>query len=114
MMLWSLAGVPLVAGSLLLVCGRRADPSAAPVAVAATVLTLVLSVVVAVQRPAVSASYVEGISFGLRVDGLSAVMVVTVSVVLLAVLVFAAGSSAATRRGRGSSGSCCSSPARCW
>ncbi|MFC4003693.1 proton-conducting transporter membrane subunit [Prauserella oleivorans] len=91
MMLWSLAGVPLVAGSLLLVCGRRADPSAAPVAVAATVLTLVLSVVVAVQRPAVSASYVEGISFGLRVDGLSAVMVVTVSVVLLAVLVFAAG-----------------------
>ena len=33
----------------------------------------------------------EGVRFGLRVDGLSAVMVVTVSVVLLAVLVFATG-----------------------
>src|SRR5690606_37660129 len=33
----------------------------------------------------------RGITFGLRVDGLSAVLVVTVAVVTLAVLVFAAG-----------------------
>jgi NADH-quinone oxidoreductase subunit L len=36
-------------------------------------------------------AFLDGISFGLGVDGLSAVMVVTVVVVLLAVLVFAAG-----------------------
>jgi NADH:ubiquinone oxidoreductase subunit 5 (subunit L)/multisubunit Na+/H+ antiporter MnhA subunit len=90
-MLWFLVAVPLLAGGLLLLAGRRADRHAATVAVAATAVTLVLSVVVAVRRPAVSASYLDGVAFGLRVDGLSAVMVVTVSVVLLAVLVFAAG-----------------------
>jgi len=90
-MLWFLVAVPLLAGGLLLLTGRRADRHAAPVAVAATVVTLALSVVAAVRRPAVSASYLEGVSFELRVDGLSAVMVVTVVVVLLAVLVFAAG-----------------------
>lgn len=90
-MLWLLIAVPLAVGSALLVSGRRADAVAAPTAVAATVATLVLSIVAAVQRPAAAASYMEGASFGLRVDGLSAVMVVTVSVVLLAVLVFAAG-----------------------
>ena len=35
--------------------------------------------------------FLDGISFGLGVDGLSAVMVVTVAIVLVAVLVFAAG-----------------------
>lgn len=90
-MLWLLVALPLVAGPALLVPGRRADPYAAPFAIGTTVLTLAVSIVVAVQRPAVSVSYVEGVSFGLAVDGLSAVMVVTVAVVLLAVLAFAAG-----------------------
>lgn len=91
MVLWLLIAVPLATGTTLLLSGRRADNAAAPVALAATVATLALSVVAAVQRPAVSASYVEGVRFGLRVDGLSSVMVVTISVVLLAVLVFATG-----------------------
>ncbi|HEY0451372.1 proton-conducting transporter membrane subunit [Actinophytocola sp.] len=90
-MLWLLVAVPLLAGGLLLVAGRRADRLAAPAAIAATLVTLALSVAVAVERPAVSASYLDGVAFGLRVDGLSAVMVVAVAVVLLAVLVFAAG-----------------------
>jgi NADH:ubiquinone oxidoreductase subunit 5 (subunit L)/multisubunit Na+/H+ antiporter MnhA subunit len=89
--LWFLVAVPLVTGPALLVSGRRADRVAAPPAVAAAVVTLALAVLAAVRRPAVSVSYLEGVSFGLRVDGLSAVMVVTVAVVLLAVLVFAAG-----------------------
>jgi NADH:ubiquinone oxidoreductase subunit 5 (subunit L)/multisubunit Na+/H+ antiporter MnhA subunit len=96
-MLWFLVAVPVATSVVLLVSGRRADHAAAPVALAATVVTLVLAVVAAVRRPAASASYVEGVSFGLRVDGLSAVMVVTVSVVLLAVLVFATGELKAAR-----------------
>ena len=91
MTLWLLVAVPLIAGPALLVSGRRADPVAAPVALAATVLTVALSIVAAVRGPAVSVSYLDGVSFGLRVAGLSAFMVVTVAVVLLAVLVFATG-----------------------
>jgi NADH-quinone oxidoreductase subunit L len=96
-MLWLLIAVPLLAGGALLLAGRRADRFAAPAAVTATVLTLGASIIVAAQRPAVSTSYLDGVSFGLRVDGLSAVMVLTVSVVLLAVLVFAAGELAEAR-----------------
>lgn len=91
MLLWYLIAVPLVAGGLLLLTGRRANRHAAAVALAATVATLTLSAIAAVSRPEAAASYVDGVSFGLRVDGLSAVMVLTVSVVLLAVLVFATG-----------------------
>jgi NADH-quinone oxidoreductase subunit L len=90
-MLWFLIAVPLLTGGALLLTGRRADRFAALAAIAATVVTLGASITVAAQRPAVSASYVDGIAFALRVDGLSAVMVLTVSVVLLAVLVFATG-----------------------
>ncbi|WP_116049631.1 proton-conducting transporter membrane subunit [Amycolatopsis palatopharyngis] len=90
-MLWLLVGIPLVVGTALLLSGRRADPYAGVVAIGATVLTLAASILVAVDRPAISASYLEGVAFGLQVDGLSAVMVITVAVVLLAVLVFAAG-----------------------
>lgn len=90
-MLWSLVAAPLVTGSALLLSGRRADAHAGRVAVGATAVTLALSIVVALRRPAVVAPYLEGVSFGLAVDGLSAVLVVTVAVALLAVLVFALG-----------------------
>jgi NADH-quinone oxidoreductase subunit L len=90
-MLWLLIAVPFAVGGALLLAGRRADSLAAPVALAGTALTLAVAVVVAVRRPAVSASFLDGVPFGLRVDGLSSVMVVTVAVVLLAVLVFSTG-----------------------
>ncbi len=89
--LWLLVALPLVAGGGLLLAGRSADRFAAAVAGATAAATLALSVLTAIGRPAVAASYVDGIAFALRVDGLSAVMAVTVSVVLLAVLVFATG-----------------------
>jgi NADH:ubiquinone oxidoreductase subunit 5 (subunit L)/multisubunit Na+/H+ antiporter MnhA subunit len=90
-MLWLLIAVPLLAGGSLLVAGRRADRFAAPAGIAASAATLALAIACAVARPEVTASYLDGVAFGSRVDDLSAVMVVTVSVVLLAVLVFAAG-----------------------
>lgn len=90
-MLWALVTVPLAAGVGLLVWGRRADRAAAAVALVAAVLSSALAIACAVVRPSASVSYLEGISFGLRVDGLSSVMVVTVTVVALAVLVSGAG-----------------------
>ncbi|TDV57314.1 proton-conducting transporter membrane subunit [Actinophytocola oryzae] len=86
MLLWFLVALPLCAGVALLV--TRAPHT---VAVMAAVATAVLAVVAAVARPAASVAFLDGISFGLAVDGLSAAMVVTVAVVLVAVLVFATG-----------------------
>jgi NADH-quinone oxidoreductase subunit L len=84
--LWFLVGFPFLTGAVLLWTGP-----AKAAAIIAAAATTVLAVAAAVTRPAVSVAYLDGISFGLGVDGLSAVMVVTVSVVLLAVLVFATG-----------------------
>ncbi|MFI6595103.1 NADH-quinone oxidoreductase subunit L [Nonomuraea sp. NPDC050536] len=84
-LLWLLPGLPaLTGGSLLLV--RRAPRT---VAISAAAVTLALAGWAAVARPSVSARLV--FRSGLAVDGLSAVMVVTVAAVALAVLVFAAG-----------------------
>lgn len=90
-MLWMLIAVPLLTGGGLLLGGRAADRYAAPVALAAAVAVLALAVAGAVGRPAATVSFVEGVAFGLAVDGLSAVMVVLVGVVLAAVTVFAVG-----------------------
>ncbi|MBW4718666.1 NADH-quinone oxidoreductase subunit 5 family protein [Saccharothrix obliqua] len=90
-MLWALVAVPLVAGTALASAGRRADRVAPAVACGVAALVLVSAVGVAVGRPATSAPLLSGLRFGLAVDGLSAVMVVTVAGVLLAVVVHAAG-----------------------
>ncbi|NUR91731.1 MAG: NADH-quinone oxidoreductase subunit L, partial [Nonomuraea sp.] len=84
-MLWLLPALPAACGALLLAV-RRA-PRAASVTVAA--ITLGLACWAAVARPRVTTRFV--FESGLAVDGLSAVMVVTVAAVALAVLVFAAG-----------------------
>ena len=86
-----LVAVPLVAGLGLLVLGRRANRWAPGVGVGAAVVALGLAVVVAVGRPAVSVPFLAGIRAGIAVDGLSAVMVLTVTAITLAVLVYAAG-----------------------
>ncbi|MEV4477371.1 proton-conducting transporter membrane subunit [Nonomuraea sp. NPDC049504] len=90
-LLWALVAVPLAAGTLLGVTGRRWNRQAPALGVAAAVVTLVLAVAAALLRPAASTPLLAGIEAGLRVDGLSAVMVVTVAAVTVAVLVFAAG-----------------------
>ncbi|MEZ7125364.1 NADH-quinone oxidoreductase subunit L [Nonomuraea sp. AD125B] len=88
---WALAAVPLAAGALLGVTGRRWNRQAPALGVAAAVVTLVLAVAAALLRPAASAPLLAGIEAGLRVDGLSAVTAVTVAAVTVAVLVYAAG-----------------------
>ncbi|MCP9618862.1 NADH-quinone oxidoreductase subunit L [Nocardia otitidiscaviarum] len=90
-MLWSLITLPALTGVALLLCGRRADrlaPVAAPVVAASTTVLAALN---AVGRGEVSVPLLSGIPLSLGVDGLSAVMVVTVAALVTAVLVFAAG-----------------------
>ncbi|MFD6951733.1 NADH dehydrogenase [Nocardiopsis sp. TSRI0078] len=87
--LWALVGLPAAAGAVLLVAGRRADPVAAPCAVATAGLTLVAAAVAAVSRPSTSAPMLAGIGAGAAVDGLSAVAVLTVATVAAAVVLFA-------------------------
>lgn len=89
-LMWLLVAVPLGSGAVLACTGRRGDRAAAAVGISVALGTLVLAVGAAVARPAVSAPLFAGIEAGLAVDGLSAIMVVTVAVVTLLVLVFSA------------------------
>ncbi len=88
---WLLPAVPLVAGTALAVTGTRANRVAPAAGAGTAAVTLALACAAAALRPAGSAPLLAGIAAAFRVDGLSAVMVVTVTVVTLAVLVFAAG-----------------------
>ncbi|EID56505.1 NADH-quinone oxidoreductase subunit 5 family protein [Saccharomonospora xinjiangensis] len=90
-MLWALIVIPLAVGATLLLTGPRANPHAAPAALATAALTLAGSITVALTHPSASAPFVAGATFGLHVDGLSATLVVTITTVLLLVLLFATG-----------------------
>jgi len=92
--LWLLVGVPLLGGAGLVVAAlvtRRTDRWATASGLVVAAVTLAMGIAAAVLRPATGAPLLAGIGFGLGVDGLSAVMLVTVAVAVLAVLVFAAG-----------------------
>jgi NADH:ubiquinone oxidoreductase subunit 5 (subunit L)/multisubunit Na+/H+ antiporter MnhA subunit len=90
-LLWLLPALPAAVGAVLLL---TRGPSRA-ISLTTAAATLALAVHAAVTRPRVSARLVfESV---LAVDGLSAVMVVTVAAVTLAVLVFAAGEFRAAR-----------------
>ena len=98
---WLLTGVPLCSGGALALAGRRANRPAPLLGCAAAAATLGLAVAAALSRPVTSAPLLIGVRAGLAVDGLSAVMVVTVAAVASTVLVFAAGQLNATQnRGR--------------
>lgn len=86
-LLWLLIGVPLAAGALLTLGGRGADRIAYVGSCVVAAGVVALAVVAAAARPAVAAPFLLGAPVRLGVDGLSAVMIVTVTVVTLAVLV---------------------------
>ncbi|MEW2609785.1 proton-conducting transporter membrane subunit [Streptomyces sp. NPDC047880] len=87
-LLWALVALPLTTGTLLAVLGRPADRYAPAVAVGTTTAALGLAVTVAFEHPRVEAPLLEGLPAGLAVDGLSGLMVVTVTAVTAAVLLF--------------------------
>ncbi|MEV0667435.1 NADH-quinone oxidoreductase subunit L [Actinomadura luteofluorescens] len=92
---WLLPAAPIVTGVLLLtgrfVLGRRLDRPAPAIAVGAALIALCLAIAATAARPAVRFPLFDQIPAGLAVDGLSAVLVLTVTSVSLAVLLFAAG-----------------------
>lgn len=90
LLLGLLIGVPALAGIALLLTGRRARRAAVPVSLLTAAASIGLAVAAAVIRPTVQTPFTTGATFGLAVDGLSAVMLPMVSVVTLLVLIFAA------------------------
>ncbi|MEU2996275.1 proton-conducting transporter membrane subunit [Streptomyces sp. NPDC006995] len=98
---WLLIALPLCGGVALAPAGPRCRRAVPAFGVAVAAATLGLAVAAAVSRPVVSAPLFAGMRAGLAVDGLSAVMVVTVAAVTTAVLAFAVGEVAADEnRGR--------------
>lgn len=101
-LLWALLALPLGAGAVLVLASlappspasplppRAADRVAPGAALVTALLTLGLACAAAVRRPGASAPLLEGMPARFAVDGLSAVMVVTVAAVTTAVLAFAA------------------------
>lgn len=89
-MLWALPSLPLAIGLLLLASGRRGDRPATMIAIAALLATAGLAVWAAAARPEAALPWLAGLPLTLAVDGLSAVMVLAVTTVALAVLVYGA------------------------
>lgn len=88
--LWLLIGVPATVGAALLLC-VRAGRVAAVISVATSAVAVVLSIVVAVTRPAVGVPFMAGAEFALRADALAATVIPAVAAVTFLVLAFAAG-----------------------
>ncbi|MFF5284418.1 NADH-quinone oxidoreductase subunit L [Streptomyces sp. NPDC013171] len=93
--LWALVALPVTCGALLLAGGRTLDRWAPAAAVAVAIASLGLAVTAAVRHPAVEAPLLDGLPVRLGVDGLSGVLVVTVTAVTLAVLLFSTAEFAA-------------------
>ncbi|MFC8662796.1 NADH-quinone oxidoreductase subunit L [Streptomyces sp. NPDC057199] len=89
-LLWALVALPLGAGVLLLVAGRRADRAAPAVALAVAAVALGLAVAAALRHPSARAPFLDGLPMRLTVDGLSGLLAVTVTAVTLVVLLFSA------------------------
>ncbi|MCZ7416548.1 proton-conducting transporter transmembrane domain-containing protein [Streptomyces sp. WMMC897] len=108
-LLWALVLLPAVAGGVLTLSGGGRRPAgtyerpggtgrtAPALAVAVAAVTLALAVAAALTRPSARTGFVAGGPLALAVDGLSAVVIVTVAAVGLLVLVFAAADVRAER-----------------
>ncbi len=97
--LWALVLVPAAAGGALLAAAfgparfaARVERAAATSGVAVAAGVLALAVAAAVNGPRVAVPFLAGEPLALAVDGLSAVVVVTVAAVALLVLTFSASS----------------------
>ncbi|MFZ3495859.1 NADH-quinone oxidoreductase subunit L [Streptomyces sp. 5.8] len=89
-LLWALIALPLTSGALLALSGRAADRVAPGTAVGVAAVAFGLAVATAVVQPGVEAPLLAQLPVRLAVDGLSGVLVVTVTAVTLAVLLFSA------------------------
>lgn len=90
LLLWGFVGLPAVAGGVLLLWRRSLDRAAPAVALLVAMAALVLAVLVATTRPTASAPFLPSAPLTLVVDGLAAVVTITVAAVGLLVLLGAA------------------------
>src|SRR3954447_8896302 len=88
--LWLLVLLPAVVGGSLCIA-RPPGRLVTILALATAGAGVVLSVQVAIARPAVAVPFMAGADFSLEVDALSALVVPTITVVTFLVLVFSAG-----------------------
>ncbi|MFI6122022.1 NADH-quinone oxidoreductase subunit L [Streptomyces sp. NPDC051064] len=88
--LWALIALPLAAGAVLLLVGHRGDRAAAPAAVTVMLAAVGLAVAAAFGHPRVRAPLLSGLPAELSVDGLSGLLVVTVTAVTVLVMGFTA------------------------
>ena len=88
----ALVVLPALVGAGLLLAGGQADRFGVLLGVGTAAVLAVLSVPVAIARPAVATPFLAGADLGLAVDGLGALVLPTVAVVSLLVLLAAAGS----------------------
>lgn len=89
-LLWALIALPLAAGALLALTGPAGNLVAPAVAVGVAVSALGLAVAAALRHPVVEAPLLEQLPLRLGVDGLSGILVVTVTAVTLAVVLISA------------------------
>jgi len=94
-LLWTLVGLPALAGAVLALAGpwcrrRGVDRFAVLVAVAVAAVVLALALGAAVARPSASVAFLPAAPLTLAVDGLAAIVSVTVATVTLLVLVASA------------------------
>lgn len=83
------AFLPAVGGAFLLIGGRRADRVAPWVSLGIATIILAAAIIACVTRPIVTLGFISPTGATLGVDGLTAVLLPTVTAVTLLVLVFA-------------------------
>lgn len=81
--------LPAVAGVALLLCGPRANRAAPAISISIATATLLAAVRVAVTRPEVSLAFISPTGATGAIDGLTAVLLPTITAVTLLVLIFA-------------------------
>lgn len=86
-----LIALPALIGAGLTLGGGALDRFAAPAALVTAAAGLIGSIIAAVARPQVSSRFMAGADLTLAVDGLAALMILTIGVVLVLVLAFAVG-----------------------
>ena len=90
LLLWAVPGLPALAGALLALLRPTSRRVAWTVTLTVAAVTVALAVAVLLLAPAVQVPFILGSVFGLAVDPLAGTVLVTVAVVALLVLVFAA------------------------
>lgn len=90
LLLWAVPVLPALSGTILAVARPSSRRIAVPATLGAAVLTLALTAITAAAGAAVHVPFLAGTSFGLAMDPLAGMVSVSVAVVAVLVMIFAA------------------------